>query len=157
MFNCCLGASMRHCVRVRRGVLISLLTGLPRSFRIDMGFEPPLCCVGLDTMHWTPDVGNELRVRTPHGRAAGGLFRLPRKLPFAVAMELCLTGDPMECSRAYQLVPLLCTCSAVVCCHYACHNPQYGACLNMAGAPHIPTCLMAGSRQRDVFARRSDG
>merc|ERR1719323_853726 len=29
--------------------------------------------------------------------AAGGLFRLPRKIPHAVAMELMLTGDPMTC------------------------------------------------------------
>lgn len=35
--------------------------------------------------------------------AAGGLFRLPRKLPHAVAMELMLTGDPMTVERAYQL------------------------------------------------------
>lgn len=35
--------------------------------------------------------------------AAGGLFRLPRKIPHAVAMELILTGDPMTCERAYQL------------------------------------------------------
>merc|ERR1712203_89263 len=34
--------------------------------------------------------------------AAGGLFRLPRKIPHAVAMELMLTGDPMTCERAYQ-------------------------------------------------------
>lgn len=35
--------------------------------------------------------------------AAGGLFRLPRKLPHSVAMELMLTGDPMTVERAYQL------------------------------------------------------
>ena len=28
--------------------------------------------------------------------AAGGLFRLPRNLPFNVAMELALTGDPID-------------------------------------------------------------
>jgi enoyl-CoA hydratase len=42
--------------------------------------------------------------------AAGGLFRLPRKLPFNLAMELTLTGDPVEAERAYQfgLVNVLC-------------------------------------------------
>jgi enoyl-CoA hydratase len=42
--------------------------------------------------------------------AAGGLFRLPRKLPFNVAMELTLTGDPIEAARAHQfgLVNVLC-------------------------------------------------
>lgn len=34
---------------------------------------------------------------------AGGLFRLPRKIPHAIAMELILTGDPMTCERAYQV------------------------------------------------------
>jgi enoyl-CoA hydratase len=42
--------------------------------------------------------------------AGGGLFRLPRKLPFNLAMELTLTGDPIEAERAHQfgLVNVLC-------------------------------------------------
>ena len=35
--------------------------------------------------------------------AAGGLFRLPRALPPAVAMEAILTGDPIPAERAYNL------------------------------------------------------
>lgn len=35
--------------------------------------------------------------------AAGGLFRLPQVLPPRVAMELVLTGEPIEADRAYQL------------------------------------------------------
>src|SRR5215213_3090887 len=35
--------------------------------------------------------------------AAGGLFRLPRALPKHVAMELALTGDPIDAQRAYEL------------------------------------------------------
>ena len=34
--------------------------------------------------------------------AAGGLFRLPRKIPFNIAMELSLTGDPIDAERAYH-------------------------------------------------------
>ncbi len=34
--------------------------------------------------------------------AGGGLFRLPRKVPFNVAMELALTGDPIDAERAYH-------------------------------------------------------
>jgi enoyl-CoA hydratase len=34
--------------------------------------------------------------------AAGGLFRLGRKLPIAVAMECTLTGDPIDAARAYS-------------------------------------------------------
>jgi enoyl-CoA hydratase len=42
--------------------------------------------------------------------SAGGLFRLPRKLPFNVAMELALTGDPIDAARAHHfgLVNVLC-------------------------------------------------
>src|SRR3954469_21757917 len=35
--------------------------------------------------------------------AAGGLFRLPRALPRNIAMELALTGDPIDAERAYAL------------------------------------------------------
>lgn len=34
---------------------------------------------------------------------AGGLFRLPQRLPRQVAMELILTGDPMPAARAKEL------------------------------------------------------
>ena len=34
--------------------------------------------------------------------AAGGLFRLPRKIPFNVAMECVLTGDPITAERAHH-------------------------------------------------------
>jgi enoyl-CoA hydratase len=33
---------------------------------------------------------------------AGGLFRLGRKIPFNVAMELTLTGDPIDATRAHH-------------------------------------------------------
>ncbi|HEY3140745.1 MAG TPA: crotonase/enoyl-CoA hydratase family protein [Acidimicrobiales bacterium] len=34
--------------------------------------------------------------------AAGGLFRLPRKIPVNIAMELALTGDPIDATRAHH-------------------------------------------------------
>jgi enoyl-CoA hydratase len=34
---------------------------------------------------------------------AGGLFRLPRAVGMAPAMEMILTGDPIQAERAYQL------------------------------------------------------
>ncbi len=41
---------------------------------------------------------------------AGGLFRLPRKIPFNLAMELALTGDPITAELAHHhgLVNRLC-------------------------------------------------
>lgn len=41
---------------------------------------------------------------------AGGLFRLPRKIPFNIAMEAALTGDPISAEAAHHhgLVNVLC-------------------------------------------------
>jgi len=35
--------------------------------------------------------------------AAGGLIRLPNRIPTATAMELALTGDPIDARRAFEL------------------------------------------------------
>jgi enoyl-CoA hydratase/carnithine racemase len=35
--------------------------------------------------------------------AAGALFRLPRRIPYHLAMELALTGDPIDAERAHAL------------------------------------------------------
>jgi enoyl-CoA hydratase len=35
--------------------------------------------------------------------AAGGLIRLPRRIPAGIAMELALTGDPLTATDAYRL------------------------------------------------------
>ena len=35
--------------------------------------------------------------------AAGGLIRLPRAIPLAIAMEMVLTGDPIDADRAREL------------------------------------------------------
>jgi enoyl-CoA hydratase/carnithine racemase len=35
--------------------------------------------------------------------SGGGLLRLPRRLPYHVAMELALTGEPLPASRAFEL------------------------------------------------------
>jgi enoyl-CoA hydratase len=35
--------------------------------------------------------------------AGGALLRLPARLPYGMAMELALTGDPIDAERAYEL------------------------------------------------------
>jgi enoyl-CoA hydratase len=35
--------------------------------------------------------------------AAGALIRLPKRLPLSIALELALTGDPIDAHRAYNL------------------------------------------------------
>src|SRR6202020_2901153 len=34
---------------------------------------------------------------------AGGLIRMPKRLPMAIALELAMTGDPIDAARAYEL------------------------------------------------------
>ena len=34
---------------------------------------------------------------------AGGLIRMPKRLPMAVALEMAMTGDPIDAARAYDL------------------------------------------------------
>jgi enoyl-CoA hydratase len=35
--------------------------------------------------------------------AAGGLIRLPKRVPLALATEIAITGDPIDAARAFQL------------------------------------------------------
>ena len=35
--------------------------------------------------------------------AAGGLIRLPKRIPLALATEVAITGDPIDATRAFQL------------------------------------------------------
>lgn len=65
------------------------------------GFEIMLACdlvVAADTSRFgVPEVKRSLVA------AGGGALVLPRRIPFAVAMELLLTGDPVSAARAYEL------------------------------------------------------
>jgi enoyl-CoA hydratase len=63
------------------------------------GFEIVLACdlvvASTNAQFGIPEVKRSLIA------AAGGLFRLPRAVPRNVALELALTGDPMEAGRAH--------------------------------------------------------
>jgi enoyl-CoA hydratase len=65
------------------------------------GFELVLACdlvVAARTARFgVPEVKRSLVA------AGGGLRRLPQRLPYGVAMELALTGDPIDAERAYEL------------------------------------------------------
>jgi enoyl-CoA hydratase len=64
------------------------------------GFEIVLACdlaVAADNAQFgLPEVKRGLSA------AAGGLMRLPRQMPFRIAMELALSGEMMPASRAYE-------------------------------------------------------
>lgn len=65
------------------------------------GFEVALACdlivAAQDARFGLPEVKRGL---VP---AAGGMIRLPRRIPSAVALELLLTGEPIAATRAYDL------------------------------------------------------
>jgi len=65
------------------------------------GFEVVLSCdlvVAADTSRFgIPEAQRGLMA------AAGGLIRLPKRVPLAIALELAMTGDPIDASRALQL------------------------------------------------------
>jgi enoyl-CoA hydratase len=65
------------------------------------GFEIALCCdmivASREARFGIPEVKRGLVA------AAGGLFRLPQRIPYHLAMEFALTGDPIDASRAADL------------------------------------------------------
>jgi enoyl-CoA hydratase len=65
------------------------------------GFEIMLSCdlvvAAEDTRFGIPEVKRGLFA------AAGGLIRLPKRIPIAVATEMAITGDPITADRALQL------------------------------------------------------
>jgi enoyl-CoA hydratase len=65
------------------------------------GFEIVLSCdlvVAADTARFgIPEVKRGLMA------AAGGLIRLPKRVPLAIALELAMTGDPIDAQWALQL------------------------------------------------------
>jgi enoyl-CoA hydratase len=71
------------------------------GFAVAGGFEIALAC---DLIVAARDA----RVGIPEAKrslvaAGGALIRLPRRIPYHVAMELALTGDPIGAERAHQL------------------------------------------------------
>ncbi|HQY71946.1 MAG TPA: enoyl-CoA hydratase-related protein [Pseudomonadales bacterium] len=50
-----------------------------------------------------PTVEGQVLLTTDAGASAGGLVRLPRMVPYRLALELALTGEMIPASRAYEL------------------------------------------------------
>ena len=71
------------------------------GFAVAGGFEIALSCdlivAARGTRLGIPEVKRSLVA------AAGALFRLPRRIPYHLAMELALTGDPIDAERAHEL------------------------------------------------------
>lgn len=71
------------------------------GFALAGGFEIALACdlivAARDARFGIPEVKRGLVA------AAGGLFRLPQRIPYHLAMELALTGDPIGAERAAEI------------------------------------------------------
>ncbi len=71
------------------------------GFAVAGGFEMVLACdlvvSAKDAKFGLPEVKRGLVA------GSGGLLRLPRRLPYPIAMELILTGDHLTAERAFQL------------------------------------------------------
>ncbi len=85
------------CQRSARKPLIAAVEG----FALAGGFEIALSCdlivAAEDARFGIPEVKRGLVA------AAGGLFRLPQRIPYHLAMELALTGDPLGARRAAEI------------------------------------------------------
>ena len=83
--------------RAARKPLIAAIEG----FALAGGFEIALACdlivAARGARLGVPEVKRSLVA------AAGALLRLPRRMPYGVAMELALTGEPILAERAYEL------------------------------------------------------
>jgi enoyl-CoA hydratase len=83
--------------RASRKPLIAAVEG----FALAGGFEIALSCdvivAASDARFGVPEVKRSLVA------AAGALLRLPKRIPYHLAMELALTGEPIGAERAYEI------------------------------------------------------
>ena len=83
--------------RASRKPLIAAVEG----FAVAGGFEIALACdllvAARNAKLGVPEVRRSLVA------AGGALLRMPQRMPYALAMELALTGDPIEASRGHEL------------------------------------------------------
>ena len=85
---------------IRHGARKPLIAAV-EGFALAGGLEVALACdlivAAEDARFGIPEVKRGLFA------AGGGLIRLPKRIPYHMAMELALTGDPVEAPRAREL------------------------------------------------------
>ena len=92
--------------RDRTKPLIAAVTGSALAGGTEVALSCDIIICAEDTVFGLPEVKRSLIA------AAGGLFRLPRAIGMAPALECILTGDPLSSERAFQLGMVNQTCSA---------------------------------------------
>lgn len=83
--------------RERTKPLIAAITGSALAGGTEIALSCDMIIAADDTNFGLPEVKRSLVA------GAGGLFRLPRQIGKAVALEAILTGDPLPSRRAYEL------------------------------------------------------
>lgn len=83
--------------RDRTKPLIAAITGSALAGGTEIALSCDIIIAAETTVFGLPEVKRSLLA------AAGGLFRLPRAIGMAPALECILTGDPLSAERAYQL------------------------------------------------------
>ena len=83
--------------RERVKPLIAAVTGSALAGGTEIALSCDMIVCADDTVFGLPEVKRSLVA------AAGGLFRLPRAIGMAPALEVIMTGDPLSAERAHQL------------------------------------------------------
>jgi enoyl-CoA hydratase len=83
--------------RSSRKPLIAAIEGFALAGGLEIALSCDLIVAARDARLGVPEVKRSLVA------SAGALRRLPQRLPYGVAMELALTGDPIDAERAYAL------------------------------------------------------
>ena len=83
--------------RSSRKPLIAAVEGFAVAGGLEIALSCDLIVAARDARLGIPEVKRSLVA------AAGALRRLPQRMPYGVAMELALTGDPIDAQRAYEL------------------------------------------------------
>jgi enoyl-CoA hydratase len=77
--------------------LIAAIEGFAVAGGLEVALSCDLLVAARDAKLGIPEVKRSLVA------AGGALLRLPRRIPYHVAMELALTGDPISAERAYEV------------------------------------------------------
>ncbi len=83
--------------RERTKPLIAAVTGSALAGGTEIALSCDMIVCSNETNFGLPEVKRSLVA------AAGGLFRLPRAIGMAPALEVIMTGDPLSARRAYEL------------------------------------------------------
>jgi enoyl-CoA hydratase len=83
--------------RAARKPLIAAIEGFAVAGGLEIALSCDLIVAASGAKLGIPEVKRSLVA------AAGALLRLPRRVPYGVAMELALTGDTITAERAYEL------------------------------------------------------